>query len=264
MWRCGVVLSLSPPCFLTCNSGSCTPENSSYSVAPLTWPQLSTGSDNNVSSFAPSGIKAEKSSCCYCPLSAPTFLNLVCVLIAKLCPTLCDPMDCKPPSSSVHRILQARILEWVTVPFSRGSSQPRDRIWVSCVTGRFFTNRATKEALKVKRVYKFSISQHVQLRLTKDSDPWLPYSKIIKNVYHVLGWNVISYYDRKNAHRESNISLLKGCTLLLFFYHWPEQSTWTLEERRKVCLHSVSKGGKKEMLLISTNNYPLYLITCVD
>ena len=180
MWRCGVVLSLSPPCFLTCNSGSCTPENSSYSMAPLTWPQLSTGSDNNVSSFAPSGIKAEKSSCCYCPLSAPTFLNLVCVLIAKLCPTLCDPMDCKPPSSSVHRILQARILEWVTVPFSRGSSQPRDWIWVSCVTGRFFTNRATKEALKVKRVYKFSISQHVQLRLTKDSDPWLPYSKIIK------------------------------------------------------------------------------------
>ena len=47
------------------------------------------------------------------------------VKIAQLCPTLCDPMDCSLPGSSVHGILQARILEWVTVRFSRGSSQPR-------------------------------------------------------------------------------------------------------------------------------------------
>ena len=45
--------------------------------------------------------------------------------VAQLSPTLCDPMDC-PPGSSIHGILQARILEWVTVPCSRGSSQPRD------------------------------------------------------------------------------------------------------------------------------------------
>ena len=45
--------------------------------------------------------------------------------------TLCDPMDCSPPGSSVYGILQARILEWVTFPFSRGSSQPRDRTQVS-------------------------------------------------------------------------------------------------------------------------------------
>ena len=44
------------------------------------------------------------------------------VLVTQLCPTLCDPMDCSPPDSSVHRILQARILEWVAIPFSRGSS----------------------------------------------------------------------------------------------------------------------------------------------
>ena len=48
------------------------------------------------------------------------------VLVAQSCLTLCDPMDCRPPGSSVHGILQARILEWVAVPFSRGSSQPRD------------------------------------------------------------------------------------------------------------------------------------------
>ena len=54
----------------------------------------------------------------------------------------CDTMDCSPPGSSVHlqvRILQVRILEWVTIPFSRGSSWPRDWTWISCNVGRFFT-----------------------------------------------------------------------------------------------------------------------------
>ena len=46
--------------------------------------------------------------------------------LLQLCPTLCNPMDCSLLDSSVHGILQARILEWVAVPFSRGSSQPRD------------------------------------------------------------------------------------------------------------------------------------------
>ena len=49
---------------------------------------------------------------------------VVVVLIAQLCPTLCDPMDYSWPGSSVHGILQARILEWVAIPFSRGSSDP--------------------------------------------------------------------------------------------------------------------------------------------
>ena len=65
---------------------------------------------------------------------------------AQLCPTLCDPMDCSPPGSSVHGILQARILEWVAVPFSRGSFQPRDRTQVSNNAGGFFTSWATREA----------------------------------------------------------------------------------------------------------------------
>ena len=53
------------------------------------------------------------------------------VLVTQLCPTLCDPMDCCLPGSSVHGILQARIQEWVAIPFSRGPSQPRDRTRVS-------------------------------------------------------------------------------------------------------------------------------------
>ena len=61
------------------------------------------------------------------------------VLVAQSCLTLCNPMDCSLPDSSVHGILQARILNWVTIPFSRVSSQPRDQTRVSCVAGRFFT-----------------------------------------------------------------------------------------------------------------------------
>ena len=55
-------------------------------------------------------------------------------------------MDCSSPGSSVHGILQARILEWVTISFSKGSSQPRDQTLVPCIAGRFFTVWATREA----------------------------------------------------------------------------------------------------------------------
>ena len=54
------------------------------------------------------------------------------------------PINCNPPGSSVHGILQARRLEWIAIPFSRGSSQHRDRAWVSCIAGRFFITWATK------------------------------------------------------------------------------------------------------------------------
>ena len=53
--------------------------------------------------------------------------------VAQSCPTLSNSMDCSLPGSSVHGIFQARILEWVAISFSRGSSQPRDQTWVSCI-----------------------------------------------------------------------------------------------------------------------------------
>ena len=61
------------------------------------------------------------------------------VNVTQLCLTLCDPMDCSPLVSSVHGILQARILEWVAIPFSRESYQPWDQTRVSCIAGRFCT-----------------------------------------------------------------------------------------------------------------------------
>ena len=72
------------------------------------------------------------------------FIFWQCVwLVAQSCPTLCNPMECSPPGSSVHGILQARILEGVVMPSSRGSSQPRDWTQVSCTADRFFTIWAT-------------------------------------------------------------------------------------------------------------------------
>ena len=126
--------------------------------------------------FAPSFIK------CTSTLSRMSLFCSSCVLclVIQLCPTLCDPMDCNPPRSCVHGILQARVLEWVAVPFSRGifptkglnpslphcrwilyhlshqgsprvlewvaypfsrrTSQPRNWTGVSCIAGRFFTS----------------------------------------------------------------------------------------------------------------------------
>ena len=66
----------------------------------------------------------------------------VCAKLLQSCPTFCNPMDCSPPGSSVHGILQARILEWIAMPSSRGSSQLRDQTLVSgisCIAGGFFT-----------------------------------------------------------------------------------------------------------------------------
>ena len=65
--------------------------------------------------------------------------------VFQSCPTLCDPVDCSLPGSSVHAILQARVLEWGAIAFSRGSSQPRDWTRVSCIGTRRFNLWATRE-----------------------------------------------------------------------------------------------------------------------
>ena len=66
------------------------------------------------------------------------------VKVAQSCMTLCDPMDCSLPGSSLHGILQARMLEWVAIPFSRGCSQPRDQTQVTDISSK--TYRWTKNA----------------------------------------------------------------------------------------------------------------------
>ena len=70
------------------------------------------------------------------------------VLVTQACLTVYDPTDWSPPGSSVHGISQARKLKWVAISFSRGSFQPRDQSYVSCIAGRFFAVWASREAPK--------------------------------------------------------------------------------------------------------------------
>ena len=102
------------------------------------------------------GAHSHLSLCDHSPLLGPSHFSTynnwkmkMKVLVAKSCLILHDLMDCSPPGSSVHGILQARILEWVVISFSRGSSQPRDWTGISCIAGRFFTVWATREGCTI-------------------------------------------------------------------------------------------------------------------
>ena len=83
--------------------------------------------------------------------------------VAQSCLTLCDPMDCSLPGSSVHEIFQARVLEWGAISFSRGSSQPRDWTRVSSIVGRRFTIWATREVLRRERGSKLNHAKCLKL-----------------------------------------------------------------------------------------------------
>ena len=82
--------------------------------------------------------------------------------VVQSCLTLCHPTEYSLTGSSLHGTLQERIMEWVAIAFSRGSSWPRVWTWVSCISGRFFTFRATMEALWVNSVPQISMSPRTQ------------------------------------------------------------------------------------------------------
>ena len=107
-----------------------------------------------------SHVKKKKS-----PVSQYVYFMKVKVFVTQSCPTLWDPIDCSLPGSSVHGILQARILEWVAMPFSRESSLARDWTQVFCTAGRFFTVWATREACellhelnRIMETYKWKVT----------------------------------------------------------------------------------------------------------
>ena len=88
------------------------------------------------------------------------------VKVTQLCLTLCDPLNCSLPGSSVHGILQARVLDCIAISFSRGSSQPRDQTQVSHIAGEFFTIWVTRETPWERKVNVKQIK--VQLTTLKD------------------------------------------------------------------------------------------------
>ena len=134
--------------------------------------------------------------------------------VAQLRPTLCNPMDCSLPGSSVHGILQARILEWAAISFSRGSSQPRDGNGVSCIVGRRFTIWATREAQWLFRPWYltdiFLKINSVSLSLQRE---WLTILlSVIKSELSVENQNfgkLVCY------HRLDNFPILKGFLMRL-------------------------------------------------
>ena len=101
------------------------------------------------------------------------------VKVTQLCPALCDPMD-----STVHGILQTRVLEWAVFHFSRGSSQPRDRTQVSCIAGGFFTSWATREALLIFKFlsHRDYYRMFIRLLLVYWSPCWLCILYVIVSV----------------------------------------------------------------------------------
>ena len=130
-----------------------------------------------------------------------TFYSFLTVIDAQPCPTLCDPKDWGPPSSSVHGILQARILEWVAVPFSRRFSQPRDQTQVSLMAGIFFIVWVTREALswqytdlnawRAKQLSPLKIPK--EKRRTALQFPW--HMLTHEQRYHTLGEGSYGQFD---------------------------------------------------------------------
>ena len=106
------------------------------------------------------------------------------VKITQLCPTLCNPLD-----YIVHGILQTRILKWVAILFSRGSSQTRDRTQVSCIAGRFFTSWATREA---QEYWSGNLSLLHQIFLTQELNQGIE-SKC-RSILYQLSYQGIPYF----------------------------------------------------------------------
>ena len=112
----------------------------------------------------------------------------------------CDPMDYSPPASSVHRISQARMLEWVAISFSRGSPQPRDRAQVSCTAGGFFTDWATREAL-LGHIYKWNITleyEKCSIWAFSAFDPSHPKGLETMHQFSSVTQPCLTLYDPKN------------------------------------------------------------------
>ena len=135
----------------------------------------------------------------------------VCILVTQSCAALCDLMDCSPPGSSVHGILQARILERVAIPFSRGSSQPGDPSWVFRIAGRFSTtehlgSHQNRAGLGIKNLDLDSGSAPGLL------PPWESDSHLLTSDFsHMYSWSNKFYFMR--LYGELNHIFIWKCAL---------------------------------------------------
>ena len=138
-------------------------------------------------------------------------------------PALCHPMGCSPPGSSVHGILQARILEWIAIPFSRGSSQSRDWTRVFCIAGRFFTTEPLGKPLSQLQVHiYFLFFGFLGKPFWLDLFKWVFSGIFCGWVYFDVEYNFLYlsfvYLTWKRAYLNFKINFnLLGFS---FYYHW--------------------------------------------
>ena len=128
------------------------------------------------------------------------------VLVAQSCLTLCNMMDCSPPGFSVHKISQARILEWVAIPFSSGSSQPMDRTQISYIAGKFFISVLPGKPIIIIIFYPLVQLSSVAQSCPTLCDPMdcsLPRSSV-RGIFQarVLEWVVISFFRGSSQPRD--------------------------------------------------------------
>ena len=100
--------------------------------------------------------------------------------VTQSCPTLCNPTDCSLSGCSVHGIFQARVLEWIAISFSRGSSRPRNWTWVSRIAGRRFTIWTTRESLGTCDYVKL----HGKRKLRAWTLRWENYLELLIRIQH--------------------------------------------------------------------------------
>ena len=138
-----------------------------------------------------------------------------CVSVAQSCLTLRDPMDCSPPGSSVHGIFQARILEWVVIPFSR-FSQPRNQTQVSCIAGRFFTiwaTRGVKVMPQVRTYYLELLNINLWLDWTlPENQKW--HQVIIHVMVRHWAWLLYCNFPGGHFHANKYYILYPWCQLI--------------------------------------------------
>ena len=132
------------------------------------------------------------------------------VVVAQSCPILCNPIDCSLPGSSVHGILQARVLEWVAFPFSRGSSPPRDRTQVSRIAGGFFTRWATREAwTELICIFMKRLEQKILHRI-----------RAVSGVQVLVDWSKEGHYHSSVLHQGGGLSTSWSQRYIIMYIPW--------------------------------------------
>ena len=139
------------------------------------------------------------------------------VLITQLCPTLCNPMDCILPGSSLHGILQARILEWVSISFSRGPSQPRDWTCISCIGRQILCHWSHLGSMTN---HKYLLNKQISEWKIIELHFWLYFSSV--NSVQQISFNksslTFSYYSWLPTCFCISILNLSGFSSLILFY----------------------------------------------